>query len=79
MNGSMEQSQALITEIRGMLRDERNNDSEVIVCPTYLALPSAVKLVKGSTLKVGAQNCNHEASGAFTVEVSASMLAHIGV
>jgi len=54
-------------------------DSEVIVCPTYLALPSAVKLVQGSTLKVGAQNCHFEESGAFTGEVSASMLAHIGV
>ena len=79
MNCTLEQSQALITEIRGMIRDERNNDSEVILCPTYLALPSACKLIQGSTLFIGAQNCHSETSGAYTGEVSAEMLSHLGV
>ena len=79
MNCSLEQSQALVTEIRGMVRDERNNDSEIILCPTYLALPSACKLVQGSSLFIGAQNCHSETNGAYTGEVSAEMLNHLGV
>ncbi len=79
MNCNLAESQALITEIRGMIRDERMNDTEVILCPTYLALPSATKIVEGSTLKIGAQNCHHQDAGAYTGEVSATMLKHLGI
>jgi len=79
MNCTLEQSHALITEIRGMIRDERNNDAEVILCPTNIALASACKLIQGSTLLIGAQNCHSQASGAYTGEVSAEMIKHVGV
>lgn len=79
MNKNLVDSQALITEIRGIVRDESTNKAEVIVCPTFLALPSASKLLDGSTVKLGAQNCHFEESGAFTGELSASMLKSVGV
>ena len=41
MNKNLTESQALITEIRGIVRDENTNKAEIIICPTYLALASA--------------------------------------
>ena len=79
MNKNLTESQALITEIRGIVRDENTNKAEIIICPTYLALASASKLLDGSTVKLGAQNCHFEDNGAFTGELSASMLKSVGV
>lgn len=79
MNKNLTDSQALITEIRGIVRDENTNKAEIIICPTSLVLASASKLLDGSTVKLGAQNCHFEDSGAYTGEVSASMLKSVGV
>ncbi len=79
MNKNLTDSQALITEIRGIIRDENTNKAEIIICPTSLVLASASKLLDGSTVKLGAQNCHFEDNGAFTGEVSASMLKSVGV
>lgn len=79
MHKTLTESQALITEIRGIIRDEfRANTAEVVVCPTALALVSAVKLMEGSGISVGAQNVHQENQGAFTGEISAAMIASVG-
>ena len=52
----------------------RQNEVEVVVCPPFTAIESAAKALEGSTVKLGAQTMHHEASGAFTGEVSAPML-----
>src|SRR5689334_3089824 len=52
----------------------KQNDVDVVVCPPFTALESAGKMIEGSSLKLGGQNMHHEASGAFTGEVSAPML-----
>lgn len=52
-------------------------DVDVVVCPPFTALESAGKALEGSNVKLGAQNMHHEASGAFTGEVSAAMLRAI--
>ena len=49
-------------------------DVDIVVCPPFTALESVAKALDGSTIKLGAQNMHHEASGAFTGEVSAAML-----
>lgn len=41
--------------------------------------PAALEAVKGSNIGVAAQNCHWEKSGAYTGEVSADMLASMGV
>jgi triosephosphate isomerase len=53
--------------------------AEVVVCPPFMALPAAVELCAGGPLRVAAQNMHEEESGAFTGEVSAPMLAGLGV
>jgi triosephosphate isomerase len=79
MHKTLEESQALITEVRGIVRDEYRGDGKVVLIPTFLALPTAVRLLEGSGLQVGAQNAHQEDSGAFTGEISSSMLKSIGV
>lgn len=80
MHKNLTESQALITEIRGIVRDEfRQNDAEIVICPTALALASSARLVEGSEIRIGAQNVNEHKEGAFTGEWSASMLKSAGV
>ncbi len=53
--------------------------SDVVICPPFLALSEVVERSRGSAVRVAAQNMHEEASGAFTGEVSASMLAEVDV
>jgi triosephosphate isomerase len=52
---------------------------EVAVCPSFLALQAMVDSARGSAVQVYAQTMHEEDSGAFTGEVSAPMLAEVGV
>jgi len=54
-------------------------DREVVICPPFVDLPAAVNTTKGSNVEIGAQNLHWEKEGAFTGEVSAPMLASLGV
>lgn len=53
-------------------------DVEVAVCPPSVYLHAVREAVGDSAVGVGAQNCYHEASGAFTGELSVGMLGDIG-
>lgn len=67
-------------ELVALLKDKVNTDKvEVVFCPTYTALSTAVEELKGTNIKVGAQNMHWEDSGAFTGEISADMLLELGV
>jgi triosephosphate isomerase len=52
---------------------------ESVICAPFTNLPALVEAVKGTTLKVGAQNLHWEDNGAFTGEVSGIMLKDLGV
>ncbi len=52
---------------------------DVVVCPTYTSLEVVAQAIKGTNIKLGAQNCHFEAEGAFTGEISLAMLKEIGV
>jgi len=51
----------------------------VVICAPYLQLPALVKELKGTNVKVGAQNMHFEEKGAFTGEISPEMLTALGV
>jgi triosephosphate isomerase len=51
---------------------------EVIICPPFTSLETASTLIKGSEIKLGAQNMYFEESGAYTGEISAEMLKSAG-
>ena len=48
---------------------------EVVLCPPFVALAAVAQVLRGSHVKLGAQNVHAEESGAFTGEVAAGMLA----
>ena len=50
-----------------------------IVAPPYTHLSEIVKLSRGTGIGVAAQDCATEAKGAYTGEVSAQMIASLGV
>jgi triosephosphate isomerase len=52
---------------------------ESVICAPFTALPALVEAVKGTTIKVGAQNLHFEDNGAYTGEISGVMLKDIGV
>jgi triosephosphate isomerase len=54
-------------------------DVDVVVCPPYVSLADAVQALAGTEIGVFAQNCHWEQEGAYTGEVSPSMLRELGV
>ncbi len=52
---------------------------DFIVCPPFTHLAGVAQVVKGTRVALGAQNCAAETKGAYTGEVSAAMLAAMGV
>ncbi len=72
MNKTSAEGVALVREI--VTAVGKQADVEIVVCPPFTALESVGKALEGSEVKLGAQNVHHEASGAFTGEVSAAML-----
>ncbi len=52
----------------------KTNDVDIVVCPPFTSLDSVGKALEGSSIKLGGQNMHHEASGAYTGEISAQML-----
>ena len=76
MNNTRVETKALIEALIPAVKDA---DCGVVVCVPFTNLETAVNLTKGTNIKVGAQNCHFEAKGAFTGEISASMLTEMGV
>ena len=76
MNNNLQEAKELCSSIISQLGA---SDKEVIIAPSYVHLASLVEFTKGTTVMVAAQNCHQELSGAYTGEISASMLAYLGL
>ncbi len=76
MNKTPAEAKELIEGIKPLVRGA---DCDVVVCVPYIDLAVALEATKGSNIGVGAENCHWEKSGAFTGEISADMLAAMGV
>ena len=76
MNNNRIQAEALINELIPLVADTKNT---VIICVPFTDLCKAVKLTKGTNIRVGAQNCHWKESGAYTGEIAPSMLTELGV
>ena len=72
MNKTAAEAVVLINEINAKAGSQTKVD--VAVCPTFTALDAASKALKGSTVKLGAQNMYTKESGAYTGEIAANML-----
>jgi triosephosphate isomerase len=56
-----------------------NDQVDIVICSTFTALSTMVKNFEGTAIKIGAQNMHFEDKGAYTGEISAEMLAELGV
>ncbi|WP_029551859.1 triose-phosphate isomerase [Thermocrinis jamiesonii] len=56
-----------------------DDNVEILICPPFTSLCIAWDILKGSKVKLGAQNCHYEQKGAFTGEISLDMLKELGV
>ncbi len=78
MNKTLQEGIALATELKDALVGTTPNCDVVIGTP-FIHLATVVETVKKSPIKVAAQNCADKESGAYTGEVSASMIKSTGV
>ncbi|MEG1886941.1 MAG: triose-phosphate isomerase [Oscillospiraceae bacterium] len=76
MNKTPIETAALINEMKPKVA---NAACGVVLCVPFIDLSAALEAAKDSNIKIGAQNCHFEASGAFTGEISAPMLKEMGV
>ena len=74
-NWKMNGSETLLKDFAAFSPSKGN---DVIICVPFTLLDSAKKILP-NFIKVGAQNCSEEDKGAFTGEISASMLRERGV
>lgn len=57
---------------------QNNNNIDILLCPPAHMLEPMVRASKGTGIFIGAQNCHDQASGAYTGELSAKMVAETG-
>lgn len=77
MNTTLEESIALAKDMVATLGDETAVD--VALCAPYTNLSAVGQILKGSNIKLGAQDVHWEEAGAYTGKVSCSMLKSVGV
>jgi triosephosphate isomerase len=73
MNTTVSEAIKLVNDMRPLL--EPVNNIEKVVCPPFVSLSAVRDALKGSSVKVGAQNMYYKEKGAFTGEVSPLMLS----
>lgn len=77
MNKTYQDALVLVNDIKSKTLAD---DVTVVMCAPSVFSESISRLIDGhKTIKLGAQNCYQEESGAFTGEVSATMLQSVGV
>jgi triosephosphate isomerase len=77
MNNDLIMSNDLIKSIK--LKLNKKIDTDVFISPSFPFLNESIKQCEGTKIKVLAQNVNENKSGAYTGEVSLSMLKSIGI
>ncbi len=76
MNKTPDEAAAMIRELAPLVKDA---EAEVVICAPFPDIAALKKAAEGTNIGVGAQNMHWEESGAFTGEVSPTMLNALGV
>ncbi|MCI8386058.1 MAG: triose-phosphate isomerase [Acutalibacter sp.] len=76
MNKTPAEAKELIAAIAPLVKDA---GCDVVACTPFVDLSAAQEAAAGTNIQIGAENCHWAKSGAFTGEISAEMLASMGV
>lgn len=76
MNNTASEGVALVEALKPLVCDA---NCEVVVCVPAIDIPAVSAAIEGSNIALGAQNVHFAKSGAYTGEISASMLREYGV
>ena len=76
MNNTIKDTKALLTDLIPLVADSK---AECVVCVPYTNIQTAGEMIKGTNIKLGAENVHWADKGAFTGEISADMLLELGV
>ena len=76
MNMTPDEAVKLIEELKPLVKGA---DADVVFCVPAIDIIPALEAVKGTDIKIGAENMYFEDKGAYTGEISAPMLKSVGV
>jgi len=76
MNKTPTETKAFMTEFKGILPKGRWCD--IAICVPAVCIPAAVRAMRETRVGIGAENCNANASGAYTGEIATNMLVDAG-
>jgi len=76
MNFTPAEAAKFATEMKGKLNVDF---ADVVLCVPYVSLQPVMDALKGTNIKVGAQNMHYMDNGAYTAEISGPMLKTMGV
>jgi len=75
MNTTVSEAIELVNQM--LLGLDEIADVDKVICPPFISLAAVRELIKGSSIKLGAQNIYFEEKGAYTGEISPLMLADL--
>ena len=79
MNTTVKEGVFLASQINNHLKDiELRNDVQVVISPPFTHLTFVCQVIDKSKILLAAQNCADESEGAYTGEISATMLKDLG-
>ncbi|WP_297299673.1 triose-phosphate isomerase [uncultured Brachyspira sp.] len=76
MNNSNKEALELVEQLKNLVKDVKDRD--IMIAPTFTCLSDVHNAIKGTNIKLGAQNLYFEEKGAFTGQISADMLLSVG-
>ena len=76
MNKTPSETKTFMTELKGILPKGRWCD--IALCVPAVCIPAAARAMRETRIGIGAENCNANASGAYTGEISTAMLVDAG-
>lgn len=76
MNKTTIEAKALIQSIAAEY--EESGEAELLICPPYTQLYLSNELIRETPIRLGAQDCSNQEVGAFTGQISATMLKDLG-
>ena len=78
MNG-LKSALAELTKLRdAVVKGGMADHADILVCPPATLIAQAAEAMRGGPIEIGGQDCRADASGAFTGDLSAAMLADSG-